>query len=178
VEWGGTPLNSLIFGTGKGTSSSIYYNTGRSSSTDPHLNGLFEVWNEFENRYPDLPPFAREIHEFGFLGNQYNQKRGAYNNRLGGLKVLNYGAQTGSLTVDGGEGVIDMNDDGLYGARLYVANADSNAADSVVQAGAATKLVKKADSFAIWSRCGVFTSGLFYPMSPLFFHSTPAHGFH
>jgi hypothetical protein len=58
----------------------------------------------------------------------------SYNNRTGGLKILNFGDNAGSLTVDDGAGVIDMHVDDWYGARLYVANADSNAASSVVQA--------------------------------------------
>ncbi|AKJ65264.1 hypothetical protein [Kiritimatiella glycovorans] len=57
-----------------------------------------------------------------------------YDNRHGGLRVLRYGTYAGSLTVDDGEGLINMHVDDWYGAQLYVANADSNAAASVVEA--------------------------------------------
>lgn len=69
-----------------------------------------------------------------------------YNNRNGGLSILNFGSNAGSLTVDGGNGVLDMHADDWTGARLYVANSDSNAAASVVQADTVD-----ADSFMLGS---------------------------
>jgi len=74
-----------------------------------------------------------------------------------GLKILNYGGNTGSLTVGGGTGLLDLWDYGWFGSALTIINDNEAEAANLVNAGEIKVRTVMVDTLGIPSNKSYFT---------------------